>query len=563
VGLLRSPPLLFLPFLLLSCASAHHSTNGSDSRPPPEETAIKEEGREDDTCQPIPPLTETRWYHDAIGYEIFVRSFYDSDGDGIGDLQGLREKLDYINDGDPEGGNDLGVTLLWLMPTFPSPSYHGYDVTDYRGVNPDYGSLEELELLVDEGKKRGVKIILDLVLNHSSRLHPWFLDSTVEASSKREWYIWSSEFLDWKRPFGGEAGTWHKAAENYYYAVFWSGMPDLNYTSKEVRSEMTDVGRFWLEEIGIAGYRLDAVRYLVETGPDGLQDTPATMAWWEEFASAMHAVDPDALLLGEAWASNSVAAGYHVGGNGLDLTFDFDLMEAIVTGMLAEEPADIENVLCRFAGQFPPGAGDATFLTNHDLVRLASRVKSNEELMRLGAMLLFTLPGMPTIYYGQEIGMSNGPLLTDEHKRLPMQWDDTPNAGFSTGKPWLPVNGDNDRINVGSQLADGNSLLSLYRQLIALRQANSALRSGGFQPLKAFGKTTYDVWGFSRFDGTSSLAIFVNFSGSPALDARLTLPHGTYKSATRLFPDSLPATIQGDSLSVGDVPAYSLVVVKL
>jgi alpha-amylase len=563
LGSLPSPPLLLLTFLTLSCASTHRSTNGSDSGPPLEETATKDKGEEDEVCQPIPPLTTTHWYNDAIGYEIFVRSFYDSDGDGIGDLQGLLEKLDYINDGDPDGGNDLGATLLWLMPTFPSPSYHGYDVTDYRGVNPEYGSLEELKQLVAEGEKRGLKIILDLVLNHSSHLHPWFLDSKVESATKRDWYVWSSDFLDWKRPFGGEAGTWHQAGESYYYAIFWSGMPDLNYTSQAVRSEMTDIGRFWLEDVGVAGYRLDAVRYMVENGPEGLQDTPATMAWWEEFSGSMHDLDPDALLLGEAWASNSVAARYHVGGNGLDLTFDFDLMEAMVAGLLGEEPADIENVLCRFSGQFPAGAGDATFLTNHDLVRLASRLQGNQELLRLGAMLLLTLPGMPTIYYGQEIGMSNGPLLKDEHKRLPMQWDDSPNAGFSTGKPWLPINGDAAEVNVSSQLANSDSLLSLYRQLIALRQTNSALRSGGFQPLKAFGKTTYDVWGFSRYDGTSSLAIFVNFSGSPALDARLTLPVGTYNSATRIFPNGLPATIQGDSLLVGDVPAYSLVVVKL
>ena len=525
------------------------------------ETRRAQEVAEEQGCQAIPPVQDPRWYHEAVGYEIFVRSFYDSDGDGIGDLAGILEKLDYLNDGDPESGNDLGISLLWLMPTFPSPSYHGYDVSDYRGVNPDYGSLDDLRELVAEGQKRGIRVLLDLVLNHSSSLHPWFVDSTVPTSPLRNWYVWSEEPLDWKRPFGGAAATWHEATENnYYYGIFWSGMPDLNYTSAAVRAEMTDIGRFWLEDVGIAGYRLDAVRYIVETGPDGLQDTPATMVWWEEFSGAMHATQPEALLIGEAWASNSIAARYHVAGKGLDMTFDFDLMEAIVAGLLAEEPADIENVLCSFAGQFPTDSGDATFLSNHDLTRLASRVKGRQELLSLGAMLLFTLPGMPVIYYGQEIGMSNGPLLKDEHKRLPMQWEKTPNAGFTTGQPWLPVNDDFATVNVGTQLEDSGSLLTLYRKLIALRNSHRALRTGGFMPAKATAKTAYDVWGFVRADTESSLAIYVNLSGTPALDAQLDLPEGNYSAASRVFPESAPAVLSGGVLLVGDVPAYSLTV---
>lgn len=556
--------LLSATLLLLSCASAHHSTgNGDSSVLATPETRPARDGGSEPGCQPIPPLTETKWYDEAVGYEIFVRSFYDSDGDGIGDLQGILEKLDYLNDGDPESGDDLGVSLLWLMPTFPSPSYHGYDTTDYRGVNPDYGSLDDLEELVAEGQKRGIRILLDLVLNHSSNQHPWFVESMAAASPWRDWYVWSAEPLDWKRPFGGAAATWHKAAGSYYYGIFWSGMPDLNYTTTAVRSEMKDVGRFWLEEVGVAGYRLDAVRYIVESGPDGLQDTPATMAWWEEFSSAMREVQPEALLLGEAWSSNSVAAGYHVAGKGLDMTFDFDLMESIVAGLLAEEPADIENVLCSFAGQFPVGSSDAIFLSNHDLVRLASRLKGRKELLRLGAMLLFSLPGMPMIYYGQELGMTNGPLLKDEHKRLPMQWDNTPNGGFTKGKPWVPVNSDIATVNAATQLGDEDSLLALYRRLIALRRATRALRTGGFMPAAAKAKTAYDVWGFIRLDAESPVAVFVNFSNTPALEASLTLPDEEYLSATRIFPDSTPSKIVGRELQVGDVPAHSLTIHKL
>lgn len=553
--------------MFLSCASAHQATGNPDSPKPTAETTPEPDGLDEDGCKTIPPLAAPEWYHEAVGYEIFVRSFHDSDGDGIGDLQGIIEKLDYLNDGDPEGGEDLGATLLWLMPTFPSPSYHGYDVTDYRGVDSDYGTLGDLKALVAECQSRGVRVLLDLVLNHSSNQHPWFVASTDPASPQRDWYLWSTEPLTWKRPFGGSANTWHKAAGSYYYGIFWSGMPDLNYNTPELRAEMTDVGRFWLDEVGVSGYRLDAVRYMVETGPEELQDTPPTMAWWVEFATAMHETQPESLLLGEAWAANSIAARYHVEGKGIDLTFDFDLMEAIVAGMLAEEPADIENVLCRFAGQFPAGAGDATFLSNHDLVRLASRVKGRTELLRLGAMLLLTLPGMPMVYYGQEIGMTNGPILKDEHKRLPMQWEPTANAGFTSGEPWQPINGDSATVNVAVQLSDEDSLLSLYKRLIRLRHTNATLRVGGFQPLPATAKTAYDVWGFVRFDATSSLAVFVNFSGTPALDARLTMPEGVYNSAARIFPDDTPApleaTLEGQILQVGDVPAYSLVVVRL
>jgi alpha-amylase len=547
--------------LLCSCASAHHVSGGDPSRP--ETDGAAREVMVDTGCQPVLAIPVARWYHQAIGYEIFVRSFYDSDGDGIGDLAGIVEKLDYLNDGNPDGGNDLGATLLWLMPTFPSPSYHGYDVTDYRNVHPDYGTLDDLKALVQECDKRGVKVILDLVLNHSSIEHPWFVASADGDAFYRDWYLWSDTPLSWKRPFGGGANTWHQLDNQYYYGIFWSGMPDLNYTHAPVRQEMADVGRFWLQEVGVAGYRLDAVRYMVEDGPEQLQDTATTMAFWQAFSTTIHEAHPEALLLGEAWAGNGVAAKYHVGGQGLDLTFDFDLMEAIIAGIQAEDATDIEQVLCRFAGQFPAGDGDATFLGNHDLVRVASRLQENPDLVRLGAMLLFTLPGLPMVYYGQEIGMTNGPLLKDEHKRLPMQWDGSTQAGFTTGKPWEAVNANAATINVAAQLDDPSSLLSLYRSLIGLRQTHSVLATGGFAPLPATSKTAYDLWGFERYGPNETLAVLVNLSDGPALDARLTLSRSGPKVAQRLFPDGASCSVEGTTLSVGDVPAHSLVVVQL
>lgn len=568
---LHSVSVLLLLALSLhpSCASVN-STGSAGSTP---QDAVKKEvvpdgleadATEEPYCVNIPEQTLDSWYHDAVGYEIFVRSFYDSDGNGLGDLQGIIEKLDYLNDGDEATSTDLGISLIWLMPTSPSPSYHGYDVTDYRGVNPDYGTAKDMKELVEECHKRGIRIILDLVLNHSSSQHPWFLESQKGDSAKRDWYLWSDKQLDWPRPWGGKQNTWHQQGDDWYYGIFWSGMPDLDYTSPAVRDEMYDVARYWLDEFGVDGFRLDAVRYVVETGPDGLQDTAETLAFWEEFSTGIAAYRPDALLLGEAWVSNSVAAQYQVGGKGLHLTFDFDLMESVVAGLLAEEPADIERTLCNFAKHFPKGSGNAVFLTNHDLVRLASRLQEKDELMRLGAMLLMTLPGIPFIYYGQELGLPNGPTMDDVHKRLPMHWDDSAHAGFTVAKPWKDPSSSYALLNVASQNKDSESLLNLYRALTHLRGANVALRRGGFEPATASSKTSDALWAFLRPHSQQRIVVIVNFGATDALEAKATLPGPAAADATRIWPPATgKATIEDEWLHAGDVPAHSLVVLAL
>ncbi|MBM4356219.1 MAG: DUF3459 domain-containing protein, partial [Deltaproteobacteria bacterium] len=500
----------------------------------------------------------------------------DSDGDGIGDLAGLIEKLDYLNDGNEETTDDLGADLIWLMPVSPSPSYHGYDVTDYRGIHPDYGTLEDMKKLVAESHARGIRIIVDLVLNHSSSQHPWFVESKDRASEKRSWYVWSDEPLEWGRPWGGKDNTWHKSGNAWYYGLFWSGMPDLNYTNPAVRAEMTDVGRWWLSEVGVDGYRLDAVRYLVETGPGGgQQDTPETLALWKEFAAAMQEQSPDVLLIGEAWASNSIAAKYRVDGQGLQLTFDFDLMEALSAGVAAEEPADIEKVLCLFPGQFPPGAGDATFLTNHDLVRLSSRLKEDPASLRLAAMLLMTLPGTPFLYYGEEIGMPNGATLDDTAKRLPMAWSGEAGAGFTTGKPWKPPHSSYKTVNVAAQKDEAASLLSLYRDLIRLRRNNPAVLRGGFLPLPAKAVTGGPVWAFRRTGAEQDVVVAVNFGTVSALEAAVDLVtdpadsrraggQALVRSAEELWPDGTASRlIEGTVLKLGDLEARSVRMVEM
>ena len=531
--------LLFLTGIFaLSCASLNYPAVPEL----PEASELEQSGGEVGTdveaelaCTPLPPLVGDRWFHEAVGYEIFVRSFSDSDGDGIGDLRGLIEKLDYLNDGDANTDTDLGVTLLWLMPTFPSPSYHGYDVTDYYGVNPQYGTLADMKELVEESHKRGIRIILDLVMNHSAKQHPWFLDSASEEGDHRDWYVWSATKKEWPRPWGGNPNTWHKHGSAWYYGIFWSGMPDLDYTSPEVRAEMTKVARYWLAEFGVDGFRLDAVRYIVETGPDnGLQDTPETMAWWAELAGTLTHEFPDVLLLGEAWATNSIAAAYHVDGKGLNLTFDFDLMESAIAGMLAEEPADMERVLCTFATHFPADTADASFMTNHDLIRLASRLKEDPQLIRLAAELLFLLPGTPFIYYGQEIGMTNGPTMDDVHKRLPMQWDAGESAGFTSGKPWKAPHSNSKSVNVSAQDKAPESLLNLYRRLIRMRQANRALSLGGFQPVAIVSPGVEGLWAFVRPHPEQTLLVVANLSEAPATSVKV--PLSEVASAQQIWP---------------------------
>jgi len=243
------------------------------------------------------------WWNGAVVYEVFVRSFRDSDGDGKGDLAGLISKLDYLNDGDPATATDLGIDAIWLMPIHPSPSYHGYDVTDYDGVNPDYGSSATMDTLIAECHKRGIKVILDFVPNHTSIQHPWFVDSaTSVTSSHRDWYVWTPTNPGWTQPWG-TGPTWYQVSGSgpWYYVVFWSGMPDLNWRNAAVRAEMDGIAGHWLTR-GVDGFRLDAVRYLIEEGPGLQQDRPETHTCLGNWTAGVLAANPHAMVVGESWA---------------------------------------------------------------------------------------------------------------------------------------------------------------------------------------------------------------------------------------------------------------------
>ena len=493
-----------------------------------------------------------QWDHDwldgAVFYEVFVRSFADSDGDGIGDLRGLIERLDYLNDGDPATTTDLGVTGLWLMPIFDSPSYHGYDVADYEAIEPDYGSLADFEDLVREAEARGIRIILDLVLNHSSSQHPWFVDAaTGPGSPLRSRYVWRTADPGWTQPWGGSSPTWHfnPVDGSFYYGIFWGGMPDLDYRDPATRAEAFRLARLWLDR-GAAGFRLDAARYIVEDGAGQLQqDTPETHAFWRDFSRAIRRVRPDAMVVGEAWGPTSVIAGYFgssavvEGGDELPSCFDFPLSDAIIDGLRTSSSAPLEAVLASMAALYPAGVRDAPFLTNHDQIRLATQLGGATGRLRSAASILLTLPGVPFLYYGEEVGLANGTGGGDEAKRTPMPWSDGPGGGFTTATPWYPFAPGRATANVASQTVRDDSLLSHYRRLVRVRQASPALAGG---TLTVPAHSSSGVLVLERDLGDDHVLVVVNLTGGFTVAGGIAVDR---RPVTELYRDGAPGSVSG------------------
>ncbi len=451
------------------------------------------------------------WWNDTVFYQIFVRSFYDSDGDGNGDIDGLIAKLDYLNDGDPNTATDLGVTGVWLLPIHPSPSYHGYDVTDYYAVNPDYGTLDSFRRLLDEAHRRGIRVVIDLVLNHTSSRHPWFLASQDPDSPYRTWYVWSETDP-------GQA-HWHRASSgDYYYGFFWEGMPDLNYKTPDVTAEMENVARFWLEDVGVDGFRLDAAKYLIEEGTL-IQNSESTHAWCASFRPFYKGLQPQAVTVGEVWDITPIILEY-VEGDEFDLAFSFDLSGSFITALRTGLAEGLAFTLARDHDLFRPGQY-ATFLTNHDMNRVMSQLAANEAKARTGATLLLTAPGVPFVYYGEEIGMPG--KKPDEDIRTPMQWSSDTHAGFTTGTPWRAVNPDYVDRNVGVQSNAPDSLLSHYRRLIHLRSQHAALRVGD---LRLATVNHSSVFASLRTSQNESVLIIVNLGQEAVNGVELSLPSG-------------------------------------
>ncbi len=412
-----------------------------------------------------------KWWNDAVFYEIFVRSFYDSDGNGIGDFKGLTAKLDYLNDGNPNTQTDLGVDGIWLMPINSSPSYHGYDVTNYSAINPQYGTMADFEAFLDSAHTRGIKVIMDYVMNHSSSQHPWFQSAAASVNSlHRNKYIWRSSNPGFTGPWGQT--VWHSSNNQFYYGLFWGGMPDLNYDEPSVKTELLNAAQFWLSK-GVDGFRLDAIKYLDEDFPV-LENTPETFQIIEDFKQAVLSENPSAYTVGEVWSSTSNILPY-VDSTLLDQCFEFDLASRILQAVNQSNATGLHNHLTYIQEayndlQFAP------FLTNHDQDRVFSVLNQDWAKMKQAAALLMAMPGTPFMYYGEELGLTG--TGAHENIRRPMPWAPISQGGFTTGSPWQALGSGFMQNNVQTALADSNSLLNYYIKLINLRKGSDALRRG-------------------------------------------------------------------------------------
>jgi glycosidase len=476
------------------------------------------------TVAPFP--LQAGWWDSAVCYEIFVRSFYDSDANGIGDLNGLTQKLDYINDGDPKTQNDLGANCIWLMPIAESPSYHGYDTTDYYNVEPDYGSNDDFKRLVDAAHQRGIKVIIDLVLNHTSSDHPWFQSARQGPDSPyRDWYLWSKDKPSYQSPWGSD--PWHPtAAHEYYYGIFIDSMPDLNYRNSAVTEEAHKISAFWLNDMGADGFRLDAIKHLIENGPVQ-ENTPETHAWLRDYRAFLEKTKPGTFTVGEIFSANApTLAPYYP--DQLDDYFAFDIGYGIIDAVKAGNAAAFVQAVENTNAQLPFQRW-APFLTNHDQDRVMSTLGDDTGKAKIAATALLTLPGLPFLYYGEEIGMLG--TKPDERIRSPMQWAGDDTAGFTTGTQWESFQLNFRQVNVAVQDADPASLLNLYRRLVHLHTEQPALARGSFTSLKA---SSPAVAAFVRQAEDETLLVLLNFGPSPVDQASLEvaasgLVAGTYK----------------------------------
>ncbi|MBN1639601.1 MAG: alpha-amylase [Anaerolineae bacterium] len=499
------------------------------------------------TPPPSPGEGDVQWWNERIFYEVFVRSFQDSDGDGIGDLAGLIERLDYLNDGDPKTSDDLGVTGLWLMPVTESPSYHGYDVTDYYAVETDYGDAATFRQLVDEAHERGIVVIVDLVINHTSNQHPWFRDAaTGPDAGYRDWYVWSDEKQSYFGPWG--QAVWYPRGDAYYYAIFWDGMPDLNYRTPAVTDEIYEVTRFWLQDMGVDGFRMDAVRHLIEDGAQQ-ENTPETHDWLEAWHDHYKGIRPHALSVGEVWTRSEDVVPYV--GDELDICFEFDLASAILDGVRGGTTSMVTSIAQKVERLYPDQQY-ATFLTNHDHERVMSQVRGDETKAKTAAAIYLTLPGVPFLYYGEEIGMSGE--KPDENIRRPMQWSGEEHAGFSTAVPWQGVNPDYRTRNVADQAGDDGSLLNTYRRLIRARSAYGALRTGSLIPVLS---GSIHVFAYIRHGASEDVLVVHNLGEEPVSEYRLNvrasdLAPGRYRMRDLLSGERAPELMVAEGGTFAD-----------
>ena len=438
-------------------------------------------------------------------YQIFVRSFYDSTGDGVGDLAGITEKLDYLNDGDPDSGEDLGVEGIWLMPIMETVSYHGYDVIDYYSVHEQYGDLEDFNELTKKANQRGIDVIIDLPINHTSNDHPWFVDAVSDEESEyRDYYIWEDDDTDlMETREHDDQNVWHASPTGFYYGFFWGGMPDLNYDNPEVREKIIEISEFWLEQ-GVDGFRIDGAKHIYP--PDRYEKN---FEWWEEFSTAMEEKQEDVYIVGEVWDDADVVAPYF---EVFTSNFNFELAENIVNAVRNNQAEPIANSIDSIYQLYQEELTDidyidAPFLTNHDQDRVMSELDGDDKQAKLAASIYLTMPGNPYIYYGEEIGMEGE--KPDERIREPFQWSDGLKDGETT---WQSAFYNQGSTSVEEQKARDDSLLSHYQKLIQLRNDNSLFYDGEVEVLS---KEAEELLVYRRYDEQEEFIVYHNLAESP------------------------------------------------
>lgn len=493
------------------------------------------------------------WWNDQVFYQLFVRSFYDSDGDGSGDIRGIIQKLDYLNDGNPSTENDLGVTALMLMPVFQSSNYDGYAVEDYLKIDPDYGTMADFDELVREAGQRGIRIVLDFPINHTSNQHPWFLKATsADPGNFRDWYVWRKDNPGDYSPYGGP--LWHPSGDQFYYGLYGSLKPDLNFKNESVTQELKNISEFWLSEKGIDGFRMEGAGALIETG-DNIMFTQANLDWWREYFSFIRKQDPSFMLIGDVPGLSSIADPY--ADDRLDICYEYELSGAIFNGIRNQLGSVIRDKVVDVTNRYPTLQW-GVFLTNQFQNRTIDLLQDLEGT-RVAAAILLTLPGVPFIYYGEEIGMSGSGV--GEEIRRPLQWSIDFNAGFTTGTPWYPVDQNFSRNNILLQDQDNGSLLSWYRKLIRIRLQSQALKRGTFEPLKS---SDPRLFSFFRIINSEIVLVVHNLSSfdlsAPVISSQDgSLSAGTYTGKYFLTGEDAPnLVIQGGGSLVNYTPVEQL-----
>ena len=499
------------------------------------------------------------WWQHAVFYELYPRSFADSNNDGVGDLKGITTKLDYLK--------ELGVDAIWITPCYPSPQVDfGYDVSDYENIDPMYGTLKDFDVLASEAKKRGIRIIMDFVLNHTSDQHPWFLDSrSSRNSAHRDWYVWrdgknGGPPNNWNALFGGPAWKLDSKTGQYYYHYFYPQQPDLNWRNPVVEKAMFDVTRWWYGH-GVSGFRLDAVDTLYED--PNLHDNPVLpgknvygdpnehnvynlkLPQIHEALQDLRKVADQygAVLIGETYTDDIGQLKQYYGPSNNEIQMPMDFMFCMVNKLSAPEFRK-QIALVESSGGWP-----TYVISNHDIVRSYNRYgdgKHNDAIAKLMAALYLTLRGTPVMYYGEEIGMeNNNPKRREDVKdpigklgwpkekgrdgeRTPMQWNTSANAGFSDAKPWLPVPPSYKSHNVASEAADPDSVLNFYKKLLALRHSNPALVEGSYVALN---ENDPDVISYLRKYKDQAILVAINMSAAEQSVAFDLAAHGITKGS--------------------------------